>query len=65
MPGTKAGLAKLEEFCSKKLKQFVTNRNDPTTDNLSGLSPWLHFGEFNVGLECSYHRFYWPNVILS
>ena len=51
MPGTKAGLAKLEEFCSKKLKQFATNRNDPTTDNLSGLSPWLHFGEFNVGLD--------------
>ena len=48
VPGAKAGLAKLEEFCSKKLKQFATNRNDPTTDNLSGLSPWLHFGEFNV-----------------
>ena len=47
-PGAKAGLAKLEEFCSKRLKQFATNRNDPTTDNLSGLSPWLHFGELIV-----------------
>ena len=50
-PGTTAGLAKLEEFCSKKLKQFATGRNDPTTDSLSGLSPWLHFGEFVVELQ--------------
>ena len=51
VPGSKGGLAKLEEFCSKRLKQFASNRNDPTTDNLSGLSPWLHFGELDVELD--------------
>ena len=51
MPGSKAGLAKLEEFCSKRLKQFAANRNDPTADSLSGLSPWLHFGELTIRLK--------------
>lgn len=51
MPGSKAGLARLEEFCSKRLKQFASNRNDPTTNSLSGLSPWLHFGELDAELE--------------
>jgi len=45
VPGFKSGLAKLEEFCNKRLKQFAAKRNDPTINTLSDLSPWLHFGE--------------------
>ncbi|XP_065917481.1 deoxyribodipyrimidine photo-lyase-like isoform X2 [Dysidea avara] len=47
-PGTRAGLKKLEEFCDKRLKQFDAKRNDPTSDSLSGLSPWLHFGQVST-----------------
>ena len=45
MPGTAAGMAMLEEFCSKRLKNFDKQRNDPCVNGLSNLSPWLHFGE--------------------
>lgn len=48
MPGSRAGLVMLEEFCSKRLNKFAASRNDPTTDSLSGLSPWLHFGELKI-----------------
>jgi deoxyribodipyrimidine photo-lyase len=44
-PGTLAGLAMLEEFCSKRLKLFGSKRNDPTINALSNLSPWFHFGK--------------------
>ena len=44
-PGTTAGMRMLEEFCSKRLKNFDKQRNDPVIDGLSNLSPWFHFGE--------------------
>ena len=53
VPGTNAGLAKLEEFCNKRLKQFAAKRNDPTVDALSDMSPWLHFGELDIELGTS------------
>ena len=43
-PGASAGLAMLEEFCSKRLKLFGTKRSDPAINALSNLSPWFHFG---------------------
>ena len=44
-PGTTAGLAVLEEFCSARLKNFDKHRNDPVINGLSNLSPWFHFGK--------------------
>ena len=44
-PGTTAGMAMLEEFCSKRLKNFDKCRNDPASNGLSNLSPWFHFGK--------------------
>ncbi|CAK0859700.1 unnamed protein product [Prorocentrum cordatum] len=44
-PGSKAGRAKLEEFVAERLKRFDASRNDPNVDALSGLSPYLHFGQ--------------------
>ena len=44
-PGTTAGLAVLEEFCSTRLKNFDKHRNDPVINGLSNLSPWFHFGK--------------------
>lgn len=46
-PGTTAGLSEVANFCNTKLKFFNDNRNDPTKENLSNLSPWFHFGKFN------------------
>ncbi|KAM7344724.1 deoxyribodipyrimidine photo-lyase photorepair [Cochliomyia hominivorax] len=47
-PGYKAACKQLQEFCLKRLKMFHTNRNDPTKNALSGLSPWFHFGQISV-----------------
>ncbi|CAH8471682.1 unnamed protein product [Schistosoma guineensis] len=45
VPGTRAGLEVLYEFIGKRLKKFDPHRNDPAHPALSGLSPWLHFGQ--------------------
>ena len=44
-PGTNHGLNKLFDFITKKLKVFEKNRNIPTVDALSNLSPYYHFGQ--------------------
>ncbi|CAH8440302.1 unnamed protein product [Heterobilharzia americana] len=45
IPGTKAGFEVLYEFIGKRLKKFDPHRNNPASPALSGLSPWLHFGQ--------------------
>jgi len=47
-PGSAAGKLCLEEFCSKRLAIFAEKRNDPNVDALSGLSPYLHFGQLSA-----------------
>lgn len=47
-PGTKAGLEMLESFCKDRLKFFATDRNNPTKEALSDLSPWFHAGQISV-----------------
>ena len=42
--GTEAGLEMLESFCNNRLKYFATDRNNPTKEALSNLSPWFHAG---------------------
>ena len=44
-PGTTAGLRMLESFCTKRLKFFSSDRNNPNKPALSNLSPWIHFGK--------------------
>lgn len=34
----------LESFCKDRLKFFATDRNNPTKEALSDLSPWFHAG---------------------
>ncbi|CAJ1450099.1 unnamed protein product, partial [Effrenium voratum] len=46
-PGAKAGLGALEEFTTR-LSRYAAKRNDPNVDALSGLSPWLHFGQISA-----------------
>ena len=45
---------RLKAFCAGHLDHFHTLRNDPAWDRLSGLSPYLHFGQISplrVALE--------------
>lgn len=44
-PGSTAAFDMLESFVKDRLKVFATERNDPTKEALSNISPWLHFGE--------------------
>jgi len=53
-PGEQAGQRALETFFSTKLSSYASDRNDPTKDGLSNLSPYLHFGHLapaRVALE--------------
>eukprot|EP00439_Symbiodinium_sp_Y106_P063729 s2127_g9.t3 len=47
VPGTTAGHAALEDFC-KRISRYDAHRNDPNDNALSGLSPWLHFGQISA-----------------
>lgn len=44
-PGEQAAAQQLEHFLSRKLAHYPKNRNDPTRDGQSQLSPYLHFGQ--------------------
>jgi len=46
--GAKAGELMVEEFIKKRLPNYDTNRNNPTLDNVSNLSPYFHFGQISV-----------------
>lgn len=49
VPGSAAAHRKLAAFCkAERLKIFDKSRNDPTKDALSGLSPYLHFGQISA-----------------
>lgn len=48
VPGYRGGLQELDNFCTKRLKNFATKRNDPTKEALSNLSPWFHFGGWKM-----------------
>jgi deoxyribodipyrimidine photo-lyase len=43
--GTTAALARLKHFVREGLANYAIDRNAPTLDGTSGLSPYLHFGQ--------------------
>ncbi|NIN67871.1 MAG: deoxyribodipyrimidine photolyase [Anaerolineae bacterium] len=45
--GMQAAKRRLEEFLREKLDLYPELRNDPTQDYLSGMSPYLHFGQIS------------------
>jgi deoxyribodipyrimidine photo-lyase len=45
--GAQAAKRGLEEFLREKLDLYPELRNDPTQDYLSGMSPYLHFGQIS------------------
>ncbi|KAG7456922.1 hypothetical protein MATL_G00241070 [Megalops atlanticus] len=47
-PGTAAGMAMLESFMDTRLRDYASERNNPNSDALSQLSPWIHFGHISA-----------------
>ncbi len=47
-PGEKAAKKVLKNFVEKKLPLYDAQRNDPTADGQSNLSPYLHFGHISA-----------------
>jgi deoxyribodipyrimidine photo-lyase len=45
--GTSQAKNRLTEFLNKKLAAYPEERNDPNSDSLSNLSPYLHFGQIS------------------
>ncbi|MFO7791407.1 MAG: hypothetical protein R6W73_00300, partial [Candidatus Saliniplasma sp.] len=45
--GTSRALERLDTFLDEKLDYYPERSNDPTEDGLSGLSPYLHFGQIS------------------
>nr|CAH8827175.1 unnamed protein product [Trichobilharzia regenti] len=47
IPGTQAGFNVLYKFIEKRLEKFDPHRSNVANPALSGLSPWLHFGQIS------------------
>jgi deoxyribodipyrimidine photo-lyase len=47
-PGENASQNALRTFLSSRLKNYSVERNDPTLDGQSNLSPYLHFGQLSA-----------------
>jgi deoxyribodipyrimidine photo-lyase len=45
--GTSQGKARFDKFIKKRFKHYVKNRNQPQTDDISHMSPYLHFGQLS------------------
>jgi deoxyribodipyrimidine photo-lyase len=45
--GTSHGKARFDEFIKGRLDRYVENRNQPQTDDISHMSPYLHFGHLS------------------
>ncbi len=48
VPGEKAAHKHLQSFISSRLDTYHEDRNDPTKNGVSGLSPYLHFGQISA-----------------
>ena len=46
--GPTAAWDQLQDFIENRLKDYSAHSNDPTKDVLSGLSPYLHFGQLST-----------------
>ncbi|MBN2627409.1 MAG: deoxyribodipyrimidine photo-lyase [Spirochaetales bacterium] len=44
-PGYAAGMERLYDFMNRKWDSYGEDRNNPTVDGQTGLSPYLHFGQ--------------------
>ena len=55
--GTSAAERRFDRFLSDTLPRYAAHRNQPQTDEVSGMSPYLHFGQISpVYLALEAHR---------
>lgn len=47
-PGESAAESRLQRFIGRGLGCYAEGRNDPNADGVSGLSPYLHFGQISA-----------------
>jgi deoxyribodipyrimidine photo-lyase len=45
--GTSQGKARFAKFIKARFQRYVANRNQPQTDDISHMSPYLHFGQIS------------------
>ena len=45
--GTSQAKSRLDTFIKKRFQHYVKNRNQPQTDDISHMSPYLHFGQIS------------------
>jgi deoxyribodipyrimidine photo-lyase len=45
--GASQAIARFEDFIQKQFHRYVENRNQPQTDDISHMSPYLHFGQIS------------------
>ena len=69
-PGPRAGLEMLKVFIEEKLERYSKDRNDPTKDALSNLSPYFHFGQLApqraiLEVQRQSHRFQEPVAVFT
>lgn len=48
-PGKAAGMEVFRKFCDERIKNYSAERNDPNKNGLSGMSPYIRFGQ--VGFQ--------------
>lgn len=66
--GSKNAHIYLNDFIENRLKGYADKRNDPSIDGLSGLSPYLHFGQISslrVALEVKLASHIDPSLLTS
>jgi deoxyribodipyrimidine photo-lyase len=50
--GTRAARERLRRFRDDRLARYTENRNQPQTDDVSEISPYLHFGQLSPVYAC-------------
>ena len=45
--GTSQAKARLDDFLQNRFDHYIKNRNQPQTDDISHMSPYLHFGQIS------------------
>ncbi len=45
--GPSQGMVRFEDFIQNQFHRYVKNRNQPQTDDISHMSPYLHFGQIS------------------
>ncbi len=48
LPGERAARSGLQAFMHKRLAHYAARKNDPNASAVSGLSPYLHFGQISA-----------------